>query len=684
MKLAFKKTRYWPLIALAALLLALMAQPALAITLYQWVGPNSNTNWNNPNNWSHPGPGVPISGSDVSLTSTTGNKTATLNTVAPSAPPPFNSVIIDAIGGGTFTLNQSSSSTSLSADSEVIGSSGKGVYNQSSGKNSATNETVGATGTGDGVYNQSGGTNTISQTLAVGVVSGSKGTYNRTGGTTSAGAMVLGNGGVGTFKQSSGTVTIGSVNPDTGQPFSLILGGEVLTSGTGTGTYNMSSGILTVGSGVVVGQTGTGIFTQSAGNTTINGELVVGNQTGSSGSFTMSSGTLKVTGDEIIGDHGVGTFKQSSGAHTIGGGLFVGNNPGSTGSSFTMSSGSLGIGGGLFVASEGSTASFTQTSGSVTAGGDFVLGRLPGTDGTYTMTSGSLLVKGSAGEYIGQNGTGTFNQTSGSNTASKNIFIAQGVGSVGTYNLNSGSVTSNFSPPFDATADIINYGAAFPGASGVGTFNVTGTATVTGDFLNFGNVKTTGADVTWNGNFVNHNVYTSDPSTQTFNNDFQNTTTGYVVATHTQDLFVVKGDFINNSTEIPLWNTADARLRFAKGGVGNDTIHNFYVAGQGAAPGYTITDFAWRLLNITNQTIYLKDGNAIPFGDQWLQVLTGATITAMAPGQSTTNIFNADTTTFFDLWYDKNLAANAYLGGFDYAIPGINGGQNGTDRKSVV
>ena len=122
---------------------------------------------------------MPTAGNDVSLTSTTGSKTATLNTVAPAAPPPFNSVIIDAAPSGTFTLNQSSSSTALNAVTEVIGVNGNGVYNQSSGTNSATNETLGSV-TGNGVYNQSGGTNTISQTLALGVASGTSGTYNKT------------------------------------------------------------------------------------------------------------------------------------------------------------------------------------------------------------------------------------------------------------------------------------------------------------------------------------------------------------------------------------------------------------------------------------------------------------------------------------------------------------------------
>ena len=53
MESALKVTsRFWPLAAPAAVVLVLLAQPAPAAT-DDWVGPNPNTLWTNPNNWSN-------------------------------------------------------------------------------------------------------------------------------------------------------------------------------------------------------------------------------------------------------------------------------------------------------------------------------------------------------------------------------------------------------------------------------------------------------------------------------------------------------------------------------------------------------------------------------------------------------------------------------------------------------
>jgi hypothetical protein len=657
MKVERRKTKYC-LIAIAAVLLALLAQPAMAATTWTWDGPTTNNNWNNPQNWlSGALHGVPAAGDIAILNSGTGSgsKTATYNLTPNPGVLQEIDVQNSATDHGTFTINQSS--YALSAINESIG-----IY-------------------GNGVYNQSGGTNTITNTLALGVISGSSGTYNKSGGTFSAGAIVLGNGtgSTGTFKQSSGNVTIGNYLPDPGSGnFSLILGGTVGTGGKGTGIYTMSSGNLTVGFDEAVGLTGTGTFTQSAGNQTINGRLIVGVFGGSTGTFNMSSGTLTVNGDERIADTGTGTFTQSAGSHTITGDLEIARAAGSNGT-FKMSSGSLTVGGPEIIGyglTGASTGSFTQTSGSNTDNGDFYLGYGTGTTGNYTMTSGSLNVKGSAGEYIGLAGTGTFTQTSGSNTASKNIFIAQGVGSVGTYNLNSGSVTANFSPPFDATADIINYGSTFPSASGTGTFNVTGTATVTGDFLNFGNVTTKpGANVTWNGNFTNNNVYTSGTSaptsttTQTFKGDLVVNPTGYIVANSPlsgitpQDLYIFRGNFLNQSTQSALWNTANAEIEFSTGA---STTHTLNINADGTAAGHP---FAWATMWIdSSQTLKLTGGA----GDAlWVNGLVGVKATSFTSGATLTNIFN-DSSTPLDIYYSMDAAfssLNGYLGNFNYIIP---------------
>ena len=141
---------------------------------------------------------------------------------------------------------------------------------------------------------------------------------------------------------------------------------------------------------------------------------------------------------------------------------------------------------------------------------------------------------------------------------------------------------------------------------------------MTGNVTNDGNVKTTGANVTWNGTFTNNNVYTSDPSTQTFT-DLKVKTTGYLVGnsplagtfpTQTaQDLFIFKNDFINQSTQNTSFNTVNAEMQFITGA---DTIHNLAIAGgfKGTGSLFKTGNFGWFNLTIgASQIIDLKDTN---------------------------------------------------------------------------
>jgi len=156
-----------------------------------------------------------------------------------------------------------------------------------------------------------------------------------------------------------------------------------------------------------------------------------------------------------------------------------------------------------------------------------------------------------------------------------------------------------------------------------------------------------------------------DPSRQTFNGDLLVGATGHLLATHSQDLFIIKNDFINHSVQDGLWNTAQAGLKFI---TGTDTSHNFFIAGDGSIAEHP---FSWYSLTITGQTLHLQDGDATANGAQWLEALIGATFT----GATLTNIFNDDPNNVLNLYYDKNLAINAYLGGLDYFITGGAGGK---------
>lgn len=645
----FIKLKYWrAIVATLALLMVLLASPGLAADI-TWDGPTTNNWWSNPLNWDTDT--VPVAGDNAFLTNGT---TATIDS---TTPPLLNSVIVD----GTFTAKQTYyPSGNLSATAETIGLAGIGVYNQNAGSN-----TVGSVA-GTPIANT-----TLDRTLVLGFRSGSSGTYKKNGGTLTAWNLMVGRAGTGTFNL-SGNLTVnndetignnatgvGTFNHSYG---THTIGGNlnIARNAGSSGSYTSSSGGLSVGNAMFVGRGGTGVFSTSSGSVSVTNQLIVGRLAGSSGSFTKGSGNLSVGGAETIGFDGIGTFNHSSGGHTIGGALFVGRNAGSTGT-FNMSSGSIQVGGNEIIGA-GGDGSLTHTSGSHTIGGNFILGRDTGTTGNFTQTSGSLNVGGLAD--IGRNGTGTITRISGSTTIGGKLTLAKNAGSSGTFNVTSGSVTSNNSPPFDPTTDIqINSG---------GTFNINGVVTVTGDVVNDGTVKTTNASVIWNGDFVNNNAYISDPSTQDFKNDLTVNDPGYIQATKNKDLFRIRGDFINTTTNSTDWNTVKARLRFAKGGVENDKIHDFYIVGADNGDSGT-NEFAWRLLNITNQTINLMDGDGGD-GALYVQVLRGATYTAKAEGEDLTNIFNADPDDVLNIYYNATLLANDYLGGFNYNITGGAGG----------
>lgn len=623
MRPELSKTRHrGPVIALAALVMILVATPALAVPI-QWIGPTTNNLWTNKSNWdTNTVPGV---GDEAKVTSGT-SQTVSFNTNINA--PGLTSLIISGTGGATVTLSQSLKT--LTAGDETVG-----------------------TGNGKGIHNQSLGTTRITDLLILGNNVNSEGTYNKSGGSFYAGRMRVGNSGKGTFNHSSSSAEVTGTD--------LFLG----VTATGIGTYNMSSGSLKVKRDEIVGRLGTGTFKQSAGTHTIGQDLYLGADSATAkGTFTMSSGTLKVGGDEVIGNLGIGEFTQSSGSHTVGGEFDVGNNSGGVGT-FNMTSGSLNVAKNAHIGSQDATGTFNQTSGSVTIGGDFILARSGAVSkGTYKMTSGSLTVKGPNGEVIGQDGTGEFTQTSGSNTVTNGpLILAKKAGSFGTYNLKSGSVT--------APTIQIN-GSTEPG-SGTGKFNVTGTATVNGDVTNDGEVKTTDANVTWNGTFTNNNSYISDPSTQTFNKDLVVNTQGFLVGTASQDLFVFKENFQNYSQNTLNWNTAvtggptitGAGMQFVANG---DLSHDLYIPGlnkgQGAdpVPRY-VGNFGWGALDITGQTLNLQDGNTFNASTGlYVGGLIGVTLNVTDPTHPVaTNIFNPSGGGIY-LFYDPdNTLVNQYL-----------------------
>jgi hypothetical protein len=619
MKPERKKTRgLWPLLAAAALLVALLAQPALADKY--WVGPTTNNYWTNANNWSNtpppgiPGAGQPGAGENVFLTQSDAiNRTVLYNTALNLL---YGNLQIDATGTGTMTLQK--------------------AFNPLR----AANETVGINGTGHFIHGS--GSNAITTNLILALNQNSIGTYDLNSGSLSASEEYIGNSGTGTFTQGSGANTLTN----------LFLGGN-----TGSlGTYNLNSGKLQAAN-ETIGNSGTGTFNQYSGSTnTVNNQLTLGATPGSKGTYTQNSGNLSVGGPEYIGWSGTGNFTQFGGTHTVNNFLIlgsrrvIGETPGS--GAYNLKSGNLSAARNEVVGDFG-TGIFNQTGGSNMVASNLLIGQAQGASGTYNLHSGKLTV--GADEFIGNGGTGIFNHFGGIHTVTDTLFLAANPASSGTYNLMGGSLSVG--TPFAGGADI----QISPPGGGTGTFNVKNvTTTVNGDVLNNGTVKTTNANVTWNGNFTNNGAYISDPSTQTFNNNLAVGAPGYLVATHSQDLFVIKNDFINQSANA-LWNTVQAGLRFAPGA---DNMHNFYIPGLDNGPKNT-NPFAWASLNINGQIINLFDGNGAAGGAQYVGKLIGANVS----GGVVHNIFG-DAASILNIYYDPTVAANFYLGGLTYNFAG--------------
>ena len=137
---------------------------------------------------------------------------------------------------------------------------------------------------------------------------------------------------------------------------------------------------------------------------------------------------------------------------------------------------------------------------------------------------------------------------------------------------------------------------------------------------------------------------------------------GYLVG-HSQDLFIIKGDFINQSANTTDWNTAQASLKFVKD-AGGDADHQFYIPGVDNGPTGT-NPFKWGTLTIAGQTVHLLDGNADLGGAQYVGGLIGASLS----GTTVTNIFG-DATSTLNIYYDPLVAANLYLKGRTYDFAG--------------
>jgi hypothetical protein len=262
--------------------------------------------------------------------------------------------------------------------------------------------------------------------------------------------------------------------------------GDAGGAGNGSlGIYNLSGGSLTLGSWFGIGRDGsTGIFNMTGGTLSkaAGGDMVIG-RGGSSGTFTMSAGTInKDPGNPIIvgQGQGVGEFDFSGGTLNSGAEFWLGVDNGTIATNnisgpavfnltnwMSIGRGGLGVmnfyggainktGGGNFIVGDGGTGFFYQTNGTLNINSEFWIAQSGSGIGQVDLLGGA--VTNNSWLAIGrEGGQGTLNIAGGSmtKTGGGNISITHGGGASGTVNQTGGSfLVGN-------TGDTANTGGAF-------------------------------------------------------------------------------------------------------------------------------------------------------------------------------------------------------------------------------
>jgi hypothetical protein len=298
---------------------------------------------------------------------------------------------------GQATYAQGGGTNAVGGDLILGNAAGSaGTYNLTGGTLTVAGvESIAASGTGS--FGQSGGQHTAKY-VHMADASGSTGTYQLDGGSyTVNGDEHVGFNGTATFTQTAGTHTVNGDNvfATTG----LILGHD----STGIGTYNLNGGALSVSNSLSVGRSGSGTFKQDSGSNTVGGSLLLGQNAGSTGNYNLTDGALTVgtgaasqTRDEFVGNSGTGAFVQRGGTHDVKFILYIGNNETGTGS-YQLSNGTLNVKDLPTYVGYRGAGTFTQFNGVYNAA-SLNLGALAGGDGTFNGSGGTDNI---ANTYIG-------------------------------------------------------------------------------------------------------------------------------------------------------------------------------------------------------------------------------------------------------------------------------------------
>ncbi len=626
---------------------------------------------------------------------------------------------------GTYIL---SGTGSLTAGYEYIGQSGTGSFTQSGGTNTVNTQlvlggTIGSNGTytlmsgtltvagnivkgsGSGTLNIDGGSLSVGGgngsinvgTLVLGSTAGSSGIHTLSGtGSISAANVTIGAAGSGYLTQSGGTLTASNLTINDTYAFNggslevngslnnngifTIAGGTI--SGNGTLVNNaFVSGFGTIGSSG--GFTNNAFVTQSGGNLILsntgananygNMDLATGYQLRLNGASLDNGGTINLNNAVVAG---TGTLNNTYGGVIAGRGI-ISSNFSNSGGVVAVTSGTTRI---TQAFSSSGAIQLGGPTASLTGGAITNTGTIEGVGSVGNSITNTGIVRAGAGTLT-LSGVSVSNNAGGLMTASSGgtILVANSMSSnAGVINLNGGAFDSN-NHAMGNTGQISGYGTLRTGGlTNSGSMTLTGGTTTingnvtngaggklevahnpaifTGDVVNNGIVKTTNTTVTFAGTYMENGVFVSDPS----NNYFTNVvigTNGYWTG-GVGDNFYVSGNFENYSLQNTLWNTNGASLI-----LNGTSMQNVYLAGNdlGALVSGYGNNFAWGEFSLVAGTsVKLWDGNSDPGAALYVGLVElGGGISQLSSIDSPYNIY-----------YDANLAGNAYLGGQTYALNG--------------
>lgn len=541
-------------------------------------------------------------------------------------------------------------------------------------------------------------------------------------------ALVVGQGGVGTFKLNGGTLTVDQLFVTNGANSTLTFSAGTLNTlhgarmtnavvigsgSSGTATWNILGGVNVTSpsntpSITYIGDSGSGTGigrVNVSGASTVwtnTGQLRVG-QSSINNSLTISNGAQMYNASLVYLGTAVGSSNNSvlvTGSNSLwsgGDSIFVGNN--GWGNRLTIADGGrvdastvnnraskLGVAGtssnnvvvvtgsnslwnalgGIYVGESGSGNQITiQDGGEVRAGSDTVIGvNAESVDNSITVSGGTLTVS----------------------NASTSLDIRRGA-----LNLNAGTVNVKALYATNGASSVVNLrgGSLWSAMTLIGsgsTLAITGAANqqISGVFTNAGTMSVMNSYVTYQGNVVNLGSYISDPSTNTFNGNFTVGPTATVVAA-AGDIYAFGSNFVMQSTN-RAFDMHLAKAVFADTGYGittGNTNHTMELTGSGAMDkGSNWLSVADLATNFSIGTLTIGLSNRLTVTGTKVGALTNAlyvgTLDLFAwntnAGLSLTNTLQAALSLpNINLYYDKNLAANAYLQGLSFDLWGGNG-----------